>query len=74
MTVSFAGRRGTLLRSRFLVERSVWGVVPRAAVVVLAASAFAFMDPPYAVIAVALAVVGASAPGSLGAWGCALEI
>jgi hypothetical protein len=44
------------------------------AVVVLAASAFAFMDPPYAVIAVALAVVGAFAPGSLATWGCALVI
>ncbi|GAA4342435.1 hypothetical protein [Microbacterium rhizosphaerae] len=70
----FAGRRGTLLRSRFLVAGSVSGVVPRAAVVVVAAAAFAFMDPPYAVIAVALAVVGAFAPGSLGTWGCALVI
>jgi hypothetical protein len=70
----FAGRRGTLLRSRFVVAGSASGVVPRAAAVLVAASAFAFMDPPYAVIAMALAVVGAFAPGSLGTWGCALVI
>jgi hypothetical protein len=67
-------RRGVSVRSRFIVPGGVPGVVPRAAAVALALSAFAFMAPPYAVIAVALAVIGAFVPGSLGTWGCALMI
>jgi hypothetical protein len=69
------GRRGGVsVRSRFIVPGGVPGVVPRVAAVALALSAFAFMAPPYAVIAVALAVIGAFVPGSLGTWGCALMI
>jgi hypothetical protein len=66
--------RTTSVRSRFIVPGSVPGLVPRVVAVVVSASAFAFMDAPYALIAVALAVVGAFAPGSLGTWGCALVI
>jgi hypothetical protein len=67
-------RRGVSVRSRFVVPGGVPGVVPRVAAVAVALSAFAFMAPPYAVIAVALAVIGAFVPGSLGTWGCALMI
>ncbi|MDL9981570.1 hypothetical protein [Microbacterium candidum] len=65
---------GGAARSRLRVYGGMPGWVPRAASVVLALSAFALMAPPYAIIAVALAVVGALVPGWLGTWGCAMVI